>query len=108
MVLFSGYETPIYIVIFFTLLTLGSSGLVQAAETEEEYTQEFVEFIAGSGRGSYNFPVLMGEAELPYVDVELLLREWLEILVDCFPERQYCQTTIPQMQPFIGSMQKVY
>ncbi len=95
MVLFSGYETPIYIVIFFTLLTLGSSGLVQAAETEEEYTQEFVEFIAGSGRGSYNFPVLMGEAELPYVDVELLLREWLEILVDCFPERQYCQTTIP-------------
>ncbi len=76
----------------FALLLIGKAAL---ANEDEEYMEEFVEFIAGSGRGSYNFPVLMGEAELPYVDVELLLKDWLEVLVECFPARQYCQTTIP-------------
>lgn len=76
------------------LLLLVTPAAYAAQAQTPELTEEFIEFVIGQGKGVHFFPVMMNEAEEPYLDVSVILNDWLEIPTTCEPQRQYCQGTL--------------
>lgn len=69
-----------------------SISLPAHAEVEvPELFSEFVELLIGKGKGTHFYPVMMNEQEQPYLDVENLMNEWLELPASCEIERSFCQ-----------------
>lgn len=62
-----------------------------AQEEPPELFSEFVELLIGKGKGTHFYPVMMNEQEQPYLDVENLMNEWLELPTSCEIERSFCQ-----------------
>ncbi|MFT4929690.1 MAG: hypothetical protein ACI8WB_005825 [Phenylobacterium sp.] len=81
-----------FLLILGLLIALTAHG---AKSTESvQLTEEFIEFKVGKSKRSHFFAVLMDQNENPYLDIDTVLNDWLEIPTSCKVERQYCQGTL--------------
>jgi len=59
-------------------------------------TEAFVELRINKSRGSGFYPVLVDDNENPFIDVEDIMSNWLDMAVECHEGRNFCQAV---MQP---------